>query len=201
MARKTQIGKDIILQAALELLIEKGYQEINIKTLSQKIGCSTQPLVWHFGSMDGLRTELGKYALLYVNRKLHPTSVGVQAFIDVGTAYVGIAFDEPKLFQYLYLSADSGYFGDGFDALMTRRDNVDLVEPIAMSLHITEEKALLFCKNMIIYTHGLASYVASGLVKATKDDVIQMMHQASEGFLIRAGVHLDKIPLHHEGQL
>ncbi|MBS5083145.1 MAG: TetR/AcrR family transcriptional regulator [Clostridiales bacterium] len=201
MPSSPKIPKETILEHALNTLIRDGYNALNIKALAKEIGCSTQPISWHFGSMDGLRAELGKYALLYANRKLHPTSVGVQAFIDVGTAYVGIAFDEPKLFQYLYMSADSGYFGDGFDALMTRRDNVDLVEPIAMSLHITEKKALLFCKNMIIYTHGLASYVASGLVKATKDEVIQMMHQASEGFLIRAGVPLDKIPLHYEGQL
>lgn len=54
MARKTQISKDVILQAALKMLIRDGYSAINIKTLSKEIGCSTQPLVWHFENMEGV---------------------------------------------------------------------------------------------------------------------------------------------------
>lgn len=51
MGRKTQISKEVILEAALKMLIHDGYAAINIKTLSQEIGCSTQPLVWHFENM------------------------------------------------------------------------------------------------------------------------------------------------------
>ena len=46
MARKTTIGKDVILEAALQMLIADGYESINIRTLAEKIGCSSQPLVW-----------------------------------------------------------------------------------------------------------------------------------------------------------
>ena len=52
MARKTQISKEVILEAALKMLIRDGYSAINIKTLSKEIGCSTQPLVWHFDNME-----------------------------------------------------------------------------------------------------------------------------------------------------
>lgn len=69
MGRKTQVSKDVILQAALEMLIRDGYSAINIKTLSKEIGCSTQPLVWHFENMDGLRKALANYALMYANEK------------------------------------------------------------------------------------------------------------------------------------
>ena len=51
MARKTTIGKDVILEAALQMLIVDGYESINIRTLAEKIGCSSQPLVWHFENM------------------------------------------------------------------------------------------------------------------------------------------------------
>lgn len=64
MGRKTRISKEIILRKALEMLIRDGYSSINIKTLSKEIGCSTQPLVWHFGNMEGLRNALAEYALI-----------------------------------------------------------------------------------------------------------------------------------------
>lgn len=183
MPSSPKIPKETILEHALQMLIREGYGSLNITALAKEIGCSTQPISWHFGSMDGLRAELSKYAWRYVSGKLFSTSDGLQAFLDAGIAYVNIAFDEPKLFQYLYMSADSGYFGDGFDALLSERHNPYLVEQAAISLNVPKKSAHLFCINMKIYTHGLASYIASGIVKATKDEVIQMMHQASEGFL------------------
>ncbi|MBR6960479.1 MAG: TetR family transcriptional regulator, partial [Clostridiales bacterium] len=72
MARKTTIGKDVILEAALQMLIADGYESINIRTLAEKIGCSSQPLVWHFENMEGLRRALAVYARGYAVRKADP---------------------------------------------------------------------------------------------------------------------------------
>ena len=48
MGRKIQITKKIILETALQMLIRDGYTSITVKTLAAEIGCSTQPIVWHF---------------------------------------------------------------------------------------------------------------------------------------------------------
>ena len=37
MARKTQISREVILEAALKMLIRDGYAAVNIKTLSKEI--------------------------------------------------------------------------------------------------------------------------------------------------------------------
>ena len=104
MARKTQISKEVILQTALQMLIEDGYSAINIKTLSQKIGCSTQPLVWHFENMDGLRKALAEYALNYANEKMTPKEdSAVMPFEQVGNAYIKMALYEPNLFKFVFL--------------------------------------------------------------------------------------------------
>ena len=70
MARKVSISKDVILEAALKMLIRDGYSAINIKTLAAEIGCSTQPLVWHFENMEGLRYALAQYSRDYANKKI-----------------------------------------------------------------------------------------------------------------------------------
>lgn len=85
MARKTQISKEVILQKGLELLIRDGYSSVNIKSLAKEIGCSTQPLVWHFENMEGLRKALSEYALNYANSKMCPTADNaIAAFEQVG---------------------------------------------------------------------------------------------------------------------
>lgn len=188
MARKTQVSKEMILQAALEMLIRDGYSAINIKTLSKEIGCSTQPLVWHFEGMAGLRKALAEYALNYANEKMRPCAQnGVDAFAGVGMAYINLAFDEPNLFKYLYMSGESEFQAGGFDVLVNADANAAMVGQIADYLKIPKENANSFFQNTMVYTHGLACFVASGVITSSKEEVIKMVHQAALTFLSQAG--------------
>lgn len=189
MARKIQISKDIILKSALDMLITDGYSTINIKTLAKKIGCSTQPIVWHFDNMEGLRKELAKYALNYANEKMRSSSIGMEAFTNVGVAYIEMAFDEPHLFRYLYMNGGSDFFAGGLDVFTTADENATMVEQISSQLNMPKEKTDIFYRNMMIYTHGLASFIASGLIKSTKEDVSQMIRIATDSFLSQADVN------------
>ena len=188
MARKTQVSKEIILQEALEMLIRDGYSAINIKTLSKEIGCSTQPLVWHFENMAGLRKALAEYALNYANGKMRScVQNGMDAFAGVGMAYINLAFDEPNLFQYLYMSGESELRAGGFDVLVHAEANAAMAAQIADDLKIPKANVSSFFQNTMIYTHGLACFVASGVITSSKEEVIRMVRQAALTFLSQAG--------------
>ena len=193
MARKVQISKEMILQAALEMLIRKGYSAINIKTLSKKIGCSTQPLVWHFENMEGLRKALAEYALNYANEKMRSCMQnGMEAFVDFGIAYINLAFDEPNLFKYLYMSGESGFQAGGFYVLVNADENAIIAGQIAGYLKISEEDASHFLQNIMIYTHGLASFIASGIITSSKEEVKAMVKQTANVFLSQANAKMTK---------
>ena len=193
LARKVQISKEIILQAALEMLIRKGYSAINIKTLSKKIGCSTQPLVWHFENMEGLRKALAEYALNYANEKMRSCMQnGMEAFVDFGIAYINLAFDEPNLFKYLYMSGESGFQAGGFYVLVNADENAIIAGQIAGYLKISKEDASHFLQNIMIYTHGLASFIASGIITSSKEEVKAMVKQTANAFLLQANVKMTK---------
>ena len=71
MARKTQISREIILYTAFQMLIRDGYNTINITSLAREIGCSTQPIAWHFGNMEGLRAALLQHCLDYMRNHFY----------------------------------------------------------------------------------------------------------------------------------
>ena len=167
MARKTQISKEVILETALKMLIRNGYSSVNIKTLSKEIGCSTQPLVWHFENMEGLRKDLAQYALSYANEKMRPAAEnGVEAFEQVGVAFIHIAVAKPNLFRFLYLEGYSGSPAENFDALTKDDDNAELIKRISRDLGISEDSAGRYLQNTIIYTYGIAALSATGIIKA-----------------------------------
>ena len=193
MPSSPKIPKELILECALKMLIRDGYAALNIKALANEIGCSTQPISWHFGNMDGFRNELTKYALEYANKKmLSSSSNGMESFSSIGIAYISLAFDEPNLFKYLYMSGESGYQAGGFDILVNGGENAIMVDQIADHLKMPRDNVSSFFQNTMIYTHGLACFIASGVITSSKEEVIEMVNQTALTFLAKAGAKTDK---------
>ena len=102
-------------------------------------------------------------------------SEGMSAFSNVGIGYLEIAFEEPNLFRYLYMSGESGYHTGGFDILTTAETNSTIVAQIAKQLKLPIDKVNVLFRDSIIYTHGLACFIVSGLIKATKAEAYAMV--------------------------
>ena len=115
MPRSVQITKEKILTAALDVLIRDGYLAVNIKSIAKELKCSTQPIAWQFGNMDNMREALTKEAVAYANQKMMPTSTNcIEAFWQVGYAYINLAFDTPNLFRFVYMGESKNYCRGGF---------------------------------------------------------------------------------------
>lgn len=194
MARKVQITKEIILQAALDMLIRDGYSSINIKTLAKEIGCSTQPLVWHFDNMEGLRTALSEYASDYANAKMSPTEQnGIDSFEQIGRAYVKIAVNEPNLFRFLYLN-DNNKKENQFGSIVSSEKSRELIEQISFHLELAKENVGRYLQNTVIYAYGVATLVATNVIQASEEEMMEMINRAADAFILQEGLPKDKIP-------
>jgi len=159
MPSSPKIPREMILKESLNLLIEVGWNNVNIKTIAKKIGCSTQPISWHFENMDGLRSQLSVYALDYANSLMEPKPDDPNPFGSVGRAYIDIAYDRPNLFKFLYLDGGSKYSLGGLKEINSDVGNEELAKMIASKYRLNIEDALLYLKDAIVYTHGLLSFV------------------------------------------
>ena len=171
MARKTTISKEVILSNALEMLIEEGYSSVNIKTLSQKIGCSTQPLVWHFGNMEGLRRELSEYARkVAVGKVTRVSGTGIEGFLELGVNYIKLAIEEKNLFSYIFMNGCGDYVADGLSEFSQSGDNALITRSVSDALGITQEQAARNIEDLSVYANGLATYIATGVLSITADE-------------------------------
>jgi len=195
MARRVTISKEVILQAALNLLIRDGYSSINIKTLAKEIGCSTQPIAWHFENMEGLRSALADYALAYAAGQVVLDGTNeLAAFESMGRSYVRMAVREPNLFRFLYLGENTKGMVTRFSDIGTGAQGQERIGRIAAYFGITAESVKRYWQNTVIYSHGVATLVATGVIKATEEEMMDMINRAADGFLMQEGVPADKIP-------
>lgn len=187
MGRKTQITKQIILDAALELLIREGYGAVNVKTLAAQIGCSTQPIVWHFENMSGFRRAFLEYCIAYTKAQftVHDGSLD-EILLATASRYISIACKMPHLFRFVYVdNKDECKNSDVIQALQL--DNTKkLMELLCREKGLTEAQAASFLMNYEFYVHGIASYTMSGFCSYSEEQIIAMANQAKDAFLASA---------------
>ena len=193
MARKTTISREVILEAALKMLIRDGYASVNVKTLAAEIGCSTQPIVWHFENMDGLRRALSEYAMEYAAKKAESKKDNkLESFEFLGRSYVKMAFKEPNLFKFLYLGESP--MGRPYNLKdVGRAKNKEMIAMIAGQTGLNEEQVIRFVRNTIIYSHGIATMLATGVLKGSEKEMMEMINKAADAFIINEGVDPAKI--------
>ena len=195
MARKESVTKNMIIDTAFALVREEGMQNVTARKLAGKIGCSTQPIVWHFDNMEGLRRALAEYAQNYANNKMLATGNNVvEAFEHMGRAFVEIAVKEPNLYKFLYLDGSKGKAVHHFDAIITSEQNAETIKKIAEFLGIKEENVGRYLQNTMIYAHGIATLVATNVITATEEEMMLMINRAADAFLVQEGVPADQIP-------
>lgn len=183
----------MILKAILKLLIESGYGNVAIKEVAKRLNNSTQPISWHFGNMEGFRKALAEYVIFYVVKKLKPLSENaVSAFSEIDNAYIDIAFDMPNLFKYLYLNEGSDYCAGTFDMILPAINNQDLVAEVADFLCISDDKALDYLTNTIVYSHGLLVVIVSGIIKVDRQTAKEKIHNTCCAFLLQVGGDIKK---------
>ena len=193
MARKATISRKVILEAALKMLIRDGYASVNVKTLAAEIGCSTQPIVWHFENMEGLRLALSEYAMEYAAKKAASSYENkLESFEFLGRAYVKMALKEPNLFKFLYLGESP--MGKPYNLKdVGRAKNKAMITMIAEQTGLNEEQVIRFVRNTIIYSHGIATMIATGVLKGTEKEMMEMINNAADAFILSEGIDPKKL--------
>ena len=189
MPSSPKIKKEDMLQAALELVARDGYAALNIKAVARELGCSTAPISWQFGGMDGLREELIPFTEQYVEDKYYSRNENeVAAFEQRGRGTIDLALENPNLFRFLYTGERSQILSTGFRLQTNNPDTDNMYQKMAELLEITLNQVMDFAMTMMVYTQGIGTLIASGIVKDTKENMYRMLHNTGMTYLKGLGV-------------
>ena len=177
MPAKKQITKEMILNAALELLKEQGYDAVNIKHLAQKLGCSTQPVYLSFSGMEDLRNELLPLAVKEFETYMKNNSKdGLIDLYDIN--YILFAKDESRLFCFLFMRANA--FSEIKQTLVPVVERS--VQKLMSTYHISHEEADILHDQLWMHTHGIASMIATSFCDWNMKKVSMMLADCKSAF-------------------
>lgn len=181
----TKFGREEVLDAALQIVRERGHDVLSARAVAECAGCSVQPIYSLFGDMDGLMRELYEYARAWVTayNAAHAHD-GENLFASNGLAHLRLAREEPQLFAFLYLSP---YLGVGSLADLYASVSQPGVEECIVELgYLSPASARELYLNMIIFTHGLAVMLASG-ARVSDEELSDRVAVAFRAFALAAG--------------
>ena len=188
MGRKTQITKELILETALQMLIRDGYKAITVKTLAAEIGCSTQPIVWHFENMNGFRKAFFEYCIGYAKSQFTVWNGSLDDLLtETARGYVTIACNMPHLFRFVFVDNKEDCKNSEVVQDLQLDNTKKIIHLLCKEKGLDEQQAASFLMNYEFYIHGIASYTASGFVNYPEEEIVAMANRARDAFLAYEG--------------
>lgn len=194
MGRKTQITKEMILQAAYEILEESGIGAVGIKAIAARLGCSTQPVSWHFGSMTDLKKELLEYAGAKLFDELPSQMEGknaLDAFFASGVYYISAACDHPNVFRFTSVDDPADTIGEPVTdtvSIFSMPFDPEAVKMLSAEYKIKPKVIEDTVKDIVIYTHGLAVLMMYDNYRLPKEEACKMVYNMGVKLLNTIGI-------------
>ncbi len=160
MPPKPKITRDMVIDAAFEVARKTGAENINARTVSKKLNCSTQPVMYHFATIEELRkaayTKTDNYHTEYL---MNIPETQEDIMLGIGVNYIRFAVEEPYLFRFLF---QSGFVVE--NSLLEMINSEELIPVISamqeeMDMNIEQTKEVFI--TLAMFVHGYASIIAN----------------------------------------
>lgn len=108
MARKKEIDKQRILDAAYKLAVRGGIESLTARNIAKAVNCSTQPIYLEFENMQDLRNQvLARISDELKSNTLQQNFIG-EPLIDLDLSYLYFAKEHVDLFRAMFVDGKFG---------------------------------------------------------------------------------------------
>ena len=182
MPPKSRITRQMILDSSIEVVRTKGIQNLNVRAIATDLKCSTQPIMYHFATMEDLKSEI--YGMVaqqhFVELMNAELTQSEDPCADLSRKYIRYAVEKPNLFRFLYQS--DRFTMERLEGSWDRSELCKLLEVIAQRYDINPAKARKIFVACLLSAHGFASFLANNTIPYSEEDVdnyIQVIRKGS----------------------
>ena len=184
MPPKTRITEDRIITAAIEVVRQSGFENINARTVSGQLHCSTQPVMYHFSTIDNLKRAAYRQADRLHSEYMMNVPPGRDPVLAIGMNYVRFAVEEPQLFRFLF---QSGYAEE--NSLLEMVDS-EALAPVLAAMQEGAGLSLQKTKDVFItvamFAHGYASIIANNHLEFDEKLIAEHLTRTWKGAVLAA---------------
>lgn len=192
MPATKKVSKEEIIDAAVDILREGGFDSINARSVAKKLGCSTQPIYLSFHNMEELKAAMSERAIdmhtQHVRDILHRQDnknscySNYSRYSSYGMGFVKFAAEEKQMFRWLYL--DGKQFGPYQNDVLFPEIIRVMVEEFGYSEEIAEK----LHRDMTYYSYGLAILANTDHLHMTDAELLEAFRREFRALAAYYGV-------------
>ena len=182
MPPKAKVTKEMIIDAAFELVRKNGPDKITAQAVAHALGCSTQPVMYHFKKVEDLRTAAAEKADQYHTSYLMDIT-GENPMLEIGLHYIRFAKEERNLFRLLFQSGS--FSGISLQDTMESPELQPILEIFSREAGISLPDAKRAFKALFLVVHGYASMFASNDMDYKEKEIQEDLDLIFSGVLYR----------------
>jgi AcrR family transcriptional regulator len=179
----------MIVNAAVEVTKQSGYENINARTVAERLHCSTQPVMYHFSTIDAMKRAAYAQVDHLHSAYMMAVSPDQDPVLGIGLNYIRFAVEEPQLFRFLF---QSGYAQE--HSLLEMIDSEELAPVITAmqegarqdGCEMTEKQVKDVFLTVALFAHGYASIIANNHLEYDEKLIAQHLEHCWNGAVFAA---------------
>lgn len=182
MPPKAKISEDMIIDAAFQIVQSDGADKVTARSISERLKCSTQPVLYYFSTVDEIKKAVYQQADQYHTGYIMNMEKDYgNPFLAIGINYIRFAVEEPHLFRFLFQSNE--FSGAGLSDLIQSDDLAPILEALQLEIDTTLEEAREIFSSLFIFVHGYASLYANNSMVYEEKTLIETLTKLLDGIV------------------
>lgn len=172
MPKQIKIQREDIINATFEIVKKHGLDSINARAIAKKLNCSIQPIFYQFANMEELKKVV--YEKIYEVYKEYMLN-GInseKAYMQMGISYIKFAKDYPEFFKIVFMQKTT-LNPEKFIMADAMGEKVIRTGQKCSGLTFEEQKD--FHTKVWIFTHGIATLVATETIEFTEEEIEKLL--------------------------
>lgn len=187
MPPKAKITREMIVNAGFEIVRECGVENINARTISKKLGCSTQPVMYYFKKIEDIKKAVYQKADAYHSAFITDIHSN-EPMKEIGLLYIRFSVKEKNLFRFLFQTNE--FSGKNISELIDAEEILPVLEILSQEANVNIEQAKAIFKSIFLFAHGYASMLANNSLEYAEEVILSDLERVFVGTMYAVGENL-----------
>ena len=176
MPPRSKITREMIIDAAYEIVRESGEGSLNARSIADRLGCSTQPVLYVFRTMDEIRECVYQKADEYHSEYLMQTGENTSIWKNC----MRFSVRERNLLRFLF---QSNAFSGRIQGLIDDERLLPVLEAMSAQMGMEVKDVKKFFAAIYYPVHGIASLLANNSMEYDEEEFEAILNMIRRGVL------------------
>lgn len=173
MPPKTKITRQMTADAAFAIVREEGYESLNVRRIAERLGCSTQPVLYTYKNVEEIRCDVWKMADEFHSEYIMPKENSTEnPFLALGLNYIRFGYEERNLFRFLF---QTNMLGNDMKSIFNSPELNGIIDIVAAASNQDKQTAHKGFTTFFAVAHGYASLLANNAIEYDEEQMVESL--------------------------